>query len=66
MKKAPSNNQLMTTKKVYDLRQDFSINTLQEMTGISKKGIYNKLKSSQWSKAEVFFINHLHAKHYGV
>jgi transcriptional regulator of acetoin/glycerol metabolism len=61
MKKQATIEQLETTDKVYQLRQDETRNDndLSELLGISKVTLYTRLKKSNWKKAEIALVNNL-------
>jgi predicted DNA binding protein len=61
MKKPATIEQLETTDKVYQLRQDETRNDndLSELLGISKVTLYTRLKKSNWKKAEIALVNNL-------
>lgn len=61
MKKTATIEQLETTDKVYQLRQDETRNDndLSELLGISKVTLYTRLKKSNWKKAEIALVNNL-------
>ncbi len=59
----PKIEEVETTDKIYRLKEKYTVKTIEGLTGISKKGIFNKLRSSRWTKAEMFLIDHLSKKY---
>ena len=49
-----------TTKQVMHMVERTSKMHVYNLIGIAKGSLDNKCKSHKWSKAEVFFINHLY------
>ena len=51
-----------TTKKAQEIKESKSLNDIQLciLFGISKPTLYRRKNKHDWSKAEIFYLNHLH------
>lgn len=57
----PTNEQLETTNKAYNLRKKAqNDNVLAEQLGMSKVTLYTRLEKSNWKKADIALINSLY------
>lgn len=58
----PTNEQIITTNKAYDLRDIAKTDDeLAEMLGISKVTLYTRFRLSNWKKSEIALVDNIHS-----
>lgn len=56
----PTNEQIIATNKVYQLRKIMTDDKLSEAMEMHKQTIYNKLQSNKWRDSEILKIEYLY------